>query len=169
MNDPDSAKRSANAVLRSVVSPALGIAVGALLAAGAVSACAGTNSNGDDSTIERVGSVPAERPGMVGERGAPPPDTSPSAAASLSAATSVSPPTSASAPPTATVPKPGMPKPGEVPPPKVGQVPAPGVVAPPGFSGSGFVRSLGAARPTRLTRQFTDADPARLRGVRSIA
>lgn len=152
-------RRGANAVLRTIVSPALGVAVGALIVAGAASACSSTTSNADDSTIGPVGMVPnTSRPTPTDEGPQP----------------SATPTTSASAGP---VPKPGdIPDVGMTAPTvKVGMTPErpgmrppppPGVAPAPGFSSTTFAVDAPASRPTRRTRHVTDADATRLRGAR---
>lgn len=184
MNDslPNPTRRSANAVLRSIVSPALGVAVGALVLAGATSACSSGTAAADDGAIERVGQQPGERVEVVGTKASPTAsEQRAQPSASASAAPSASVVASASAAPSATtpMPKPGeMPKPGDIPnpgkvaPPKVGQVPARpespkvGYFFAPGFASSAFSPANHEERPTRRTRHATDADATRLRGSR---
>lgn len=170
-------------MLRSIVSPALGLSLGALAAAGASVGC-GTSAT----------SVSAE--GVSGER-IPPPGTmapitttTPTTATSTTAAapasgtaeapsTSGTPATSTSAvasgtgrsttailPVGSSVPR--IPPPGTVAHPglvtRPGNIPAPGKVAAPGFAASTPSHVASAERPTRRTRRATDPDLRALRG-----
>lgn len=171
MSDPFSASKSARTVLRSIVSPAVGVSVGVLILAGAASAvgCGSTQSPDDGTSIGPVGSAGPASPdpgasGAPGPTDAPErvgltsrPDPQPTAAPSGSTIPWVgemAPPTTHPEEPVLTV--------GQVPPPRVGKVPATGSTPAPGFSASGFVHARSTARPTRATRRVTDADRTRL-------
>lgn len=162
MSEHAPASKSAKTVLRSIVSPAVGVTVAALVIAGATSACgSGQSAAGPDiepvgappSTVERVGVVPRD----------PGPDVS--AAPSASAIPWVG--EKARDP---------EPDPSDKPSIKVGMMPeeprpvvSAGVAPAPGFSGSRAVHARSTARPTRATRRVTDADASLARSGRRRA
>lgn len=168
--------KSASTVLRSIVSPAVGLSVATLVAAGALSACGETKATPESATPTAKSSSPLPvgttvNPIESNKQAAP--DPAPSASATP--ATSSSAVASASASPSAAIPLPGdysrpgqIPNPGKYGPPP-GVVPKPGTMAPPkvgtmapGFAPSGLERRpFGAPsdeRPTRARRRVTDAD-----------
>lgn len=174
MNDPFSASKSARTVLRSIVSPAIGVSVGVLVLAGAASAvgCGSTQSPDDGTSIAPVGSSGPASPGPTAPG---PTETAPTGTAEWVGLTSrpepqpTASPSGSSipwvgevAPPATGEPEEPMPTVGKVPP-RVGTVPAT-----PGFSASGFVHPHSTARPKRVTRHVTDADVTHLYPRRAL-
>lgn len=172
-------QKSATTVLRSIVSPAIGLSVGVLVAAGAVSGCGDSTSPTADSskpstsspkpvgttvnTIEAPGKRSVPEPSVTTGDSAPPASASvaPSAVASTTATA---------------IPKPGdIPPPGQRPvPPGTMPLPRPGPPARVGMVGYNFAPGFGASttdseaartplrsapeeRPTRMSRRVSDA------------
>lgn len=174
------AKRSTSAstVLRAIVSPAMGLSVATLVAAGALSACGETKPTPESakSTAPVVAGTVAS-PVESTKPAAPTPSASAEATPTTSASAVAS--AQASATPSSKIPLPGdyskpdVPKPGKYGPPP-GIVPKPGTIAPPkvgtivapGFAPNGAERrpfSVPSAfghevRPTRIHRRVTDPD-----------
>lgn len=155
-------ERRPHVVLRSIVGPALGLSVSALVAAGSASGCASNRGGTTEPTAEPTSSGDELWVGLVSTADRVP---------------EVTPSASASAAPSE------MPKPGDIPPrpgtieapPKVGTMTAPpedpgtwvGTTSNPGFSANGRVGKPSTVRPTRASRRVTDADASMLRGGRS--
>lgn len=175
--------KSASTVLRSIVSPAIGLSVATLVAAGALSGCGETKPTAESATPTAKSAAPSAAttssasPTESSKQAAPTPSASATPSASSSAVAS------ASADPSSKLPLPGdyarpgqIPNPGKFGPPP-GVVPKPGTIAPPkvgtmvapGFAPNGSERrpfgapsAFGDApdvRPTRLQRRVTDRGP----------
>lgn len=132
-------------MLRSIVSPAVGVTVTALVVAGAASGCGGGQSSAGPD-IEPVGAPPPSKE-WVGQVPAPQPSASASAIPWVGEKS----------------PDP-QPDPSDKPSIKVGMmpeepdVPTAGVAPAPGFSGGRATHPRSSARPTRAERRVTDAD-----------
>lgn len=174
--------KSAATVLRSIVSPAIGLSVAALVTAGAASGCSETTPTKDSASAAVPVGTASNLMEAPGKRAAPEPTVTAGDSAAPPASASAIASASSSAAPSSTAKTDPIPKPGDIappgmrpPPPGTRPLPYPGppatkvgVVSAPGFAPSGFVTPTSDVRPTRGHRRVTDADRGAMRGRRSL-